>query len=256
MSELLKIEAISKVFPLSRKQRQEKKTDAKTLCALSKLSLSLSSGEIYGLLGPNGAGKTTALRIIASLIEPSEGKVLYLDKDIQKQIENYRKHISFLTTELKLDPFFTPSFTFTYMSRLYGVSDDESEKRKEELFKRFGVDSFQNMKLGELSTGMGQKASLAIALCNNPDIIIFDEPTNGLDIISSKVVEDFLLEEKMKGKAIILSTHIFSLVEKLCSRVGILLDGKLVLEGAMKDLTASKNLEEVFFDLYEKEEKR
>ena len=162
MSELLKIEAISKVFPLSRKQRQEKKTDAKTLCALSKLSLSLSSGEIYGLLGPNGAGKTTALRIIASLIEPSEGKVLYLDKDIQKQIENYRKHISFLTTELKLDPFFTPSFTFTYMSRLYGVSDDESEKRKEELFKRFGVDSFQNMKLGELSTGMGQKASLAI----------------------------------------------------------------------------------------------
>ena len=103
---------------------------------------------------------------------------------------------------------------------------------------------------------MKQKVSLAISLCHDPQIIIFDEPTNGLDIVASRDVEQFLIRQKEEGKAVLLSTHIFSLVEKLCDRVGILLEGKLRLEGNMKEVTKEKNLEAVFFDIYERGESK
>ena len=109
---------------------------------------------------------------------------------------------------------------------------------------------FKDTKINTLSTGMKQKVSLAISLIHNPDLVIFDEPTNGLDIITSKIVEDYLIHLKNEGKALIISTHIFSLVEKLCDRVGIIIDGKMMLEGTMKDITASKTLEDAFFDIY------
>lgn len=251
---LLNADHISKTFSLNQKQRKERKTDEKSLVALNSFCMSLRQGEIYGLLGPNGAGKTTALRIISSLIEPTEGKVYYLGKDIHQNIEEYRKNIAFLTSELKLDNFFTPSYYFTYMSRLYGLKEDEIQRRKNELFSYFGIDRYAETKIGTLSTGMKQKVSLAISMCHDPSIIIFDEPTNGLDIIASKDVESFLIHQKELGKAILLSTHIFSLVEKLCDRVGILLQGNLRLEGKMKEITKEKSLEQVFFDLYQRGE--
>ena len=250
-STILKVDHISKRFDLNAKQRKEKKTTEKTLLALDSFSFELKKGEIYGLLGPNGAGKTTALRIIASLIKPTEGNVYYNEKNINDIIEEYRSHIAFLTSELKLDDFFTPNYTFDYMASLYGLSKEASDKRKAELFKEFGIESFSESKIGDLSTGMKQKASLAISLCHDPDIIIFDEPTNGLDIIASKEVENFLIKQREAGKTILLSTHIFSLVEKLCDRVGILLNGKLVEEGNLNELTKDSSLEEVFFSQYE-----
>lgn len=249
----LTVNHISKHFVLNKKQMAERKTTEKMLKALNDFSMHLNKGEIYGLLGPNGAGKTTALRIIATLIEPTEGKVLFEEKDIRSDIENYRKKIAFLTSELKQDNFFTPSYIFTYMGHLYGMKDDEIEKRKQELFSYFGIHQFSETKIGSLSTGMKQKVSLAVSLCHDPEIIIFDEPTNGLDIIASHEVEKFLIRQREEGKAVLLSTHIFSLVEKLCDRVGILLQGKLRLEGDLKVVTKEKSLEEVFFDLYEKE---
>ena len=190
------------------------------------------------------------------MIEPTQGEVLFCGKNIKEDIENYRKNISFLTSELKLDNFFTPSYTFTYMGRLYGMKEEEIIKRKEALFTYFGIDKFAETKIGNLSTGMKQKVSLAISLCHDPQIIIFDEPTNGLDIVASRDVEQFLIRQKEEGKAVLLSTHIFSLVEKLCDRVGILLEGKLRLEGNMKEVTKEKNLEAVFFDIYERGESK
>ncbi len=253
---LLTVNHISKQFSLNKKQREERNTTEKTLTALDDFSMELNKGEIYGLLGPNGAGKTTALRAISSLIEPTQGEVLFCGKSIKEDIENYRKNISFLTSELKLDNFFTPSYTFTYMGRLYGMKEEEIIKRKEALFTYFGIDKFAETKIGNLSTGMKQKVSLAISLCHDPQIIIFDEPTNGLDIVASRDVEQFLIRQKEEGKAVLLSTHIFSLVEKLCDRVGILLEGKLRLEGSMKEVTKEKNLEAVFFDIYERGESK
>jgi sodium transport system ATP-binding protein len=161
-----------------------------------------------------------------------------------------REKIGFLTSELKPDEFFTPSYLFDFFSELQNIPTQVRDERKKELFDRFGIAEFCETKVGELSTGMKQKVSIAISLVHDPDVIIFDEPTNGLDVLTAKVVTDFLLELKARGKTILLSTHIFSLVEKICDRVGVIIDGKMALEGEVKALTAEKSLEDVFFDLY------
>ena len=251
--EVLVAKNLCKRFPLSAKQAAERKIDGRELRAVENLSLTLTKGEIYGLLGPNGAGKTTTLRMLATLISPSSGEILYHGEPINKDVNAYRKRIGFLTSELKLDDFFTPDYTFDYMSALYGVPTAERDGRKRELFRRFGVDSFAYSAIKNLSTGMKQKVSLAVSICHDPEIIIYDEPTNGLDILASRDVENFLLALKGEGKAIVVSTHIFSLVEKLCDKVGIILRGEMALEGPLSEVTAEKSLEDVFFSLVEEE---
>ena len=252
---VLRIENVTKDFKLTFRQRQKQKTDAKTLVAVNGLSFKAEPGIIYGLLGPNGAGKTTTLRMIASLIKPKSGHIYLDDKEINDDIYAYRKRIGFLTSELKLDGFFTPIDTITYMGKLYGMSDEEINVRKNMLFRSFGIDKFQNTPIKDLSTGMKQKVSLAISLCHDPDVVIFDEPTNGLDVIAAKDVEDFLVEMKKQNKIIIISTHIFSLVEKLCDHVGIIVSGKLIKDAPLKDIQKEGTLEEVFFKLYEEANK-
>ncbi len=253
---ILEAKSLRKEFTLSAKQCRERHLNVPKLVAVDDLSLYLNEGEIYGLLGPNGAGKTTTLRMLSSLISVSGGEVLFRGENIQKDVSAYRGKVAFLTSELKLDDFFTPDCTFTYFATLYGLSQEETNKRKEELFTQFGITRFAQTQIKNLSTGMKQKVSLAVSLCHDPEIIIFDEPTNGLDIIASREVENFLLNLRAKGKAIIISTHIFSLVEKLCDRVGIIDEGELKLEGNMKDVTSDRCLEDVFFGLVDAKEER
>ncbi len=152
-----------------------------------------------------------------------------------------------------MEDFFTPEYLYGYFSELHGVEKSVAEKRKNALFKKFGIDKFAEVKVGDLSTGMRQKVSLVISIVHDPDFIIFDEPTNGLDVITAKTVTDFLVDLKNEGKTIIISTHIFSLVEKLCDRVGIIINGKMVKEGDLKELTAEKDLETTFFEVYSEE---
>ena len=248
---VLRIEHVTKEFNLTFRQRQKQRTTAKTLVAVNDLSFEAVPGVIYGLLGPNGAGKTTTLRMIASLIKAKSGQIFYDDKDIYDDIYAYRGKIGFLTSELKLDGFFTPADTITYMGKLYGMSEEEINVRKNTLFRSFGVDKFQNTPIKDLSTGMKQKVSLAVSLCHDPEVVIFDEPTNGLDVIAARDVENFLMEIKKQNKIIIISTHIFSLVEKLCDHVGIIISGKLVKDAPLKEIQKEGSLEEVFFKLYE-----
>ncbi|MBR1846353.1 MAG: ABC transporter ATP-binding protein [Bacilli bacterium] len=251
-SALLEVRDLYKSFSLSRKQRAQRHLSSDRLVAVNGLSLSLYEGEIYGLLGPNGAGKTTTLRMIATLLSPERGEILYRGNSIGQN--ELRKKIGFLTSELKLDDFFTPSYTFDYFSALYGIDNAERDRRKGNIFARFGVDRFADTQIKNLSTGMKQKVSLAISIAHNPEIIVYDEPTNGLDIMASRDVENFLLDLKKEGKAIVISTHIFSLVEKLCDTVGIILDGSMRLEGKMNEVCANASLEQVFFDLVEGQE--
>jgi len=124
------------------------------------------------------------------------------------------------------------------------------KERKEILFDRFGVNDFAEVKVANLSTGMKQKVSLLISIVHDPDIIIFDEPTNGLDVLTAKSVTEFLTELRGQGKTILISTHIFTLVEKICDRVGIIIDGKMIVSDSVENLTAEKNLEDKFFDIY------
>ena len=250
MNAIIKIDNLCKTFKLSKKQQQINKTNEPIKVAVNELSLRAYKGEIYGLLGPNGAGKTTTLRILSTLIKADKGSAFIEGIDVFTQPMEVRKKIGFLTSELKLENFFTPNYLFDFFSDLYDVNEEDREKRKKQLFQKFEIDKFKEVKIADLSTGMKQKVSLVISLVHNPDIIIFDEPTNGLDVITAKTVTDFLVDLKNEGKTIILSTHIFSLVEKLCDRVGIIIDGKMVLEKPLKDVTVEKSLEDVFFDIY------
>ncbi|MDE6000850.1 MAG: ABC transporter ATP-binding protein [Clostridia bacterium] len=252
MEEILKVENLTKTFKLSRKQQKLEGTSQALKVAVNNLSFTAYRGEIFGLLGPNGAGKTTTLRMLATLIKPDSGNAFVDGKSIVSDDAAVRGKIGFLTSELKLEDFFTPNYLFDFFSELYGVDKTERDNRKRALFLKFGIDRFAEVKLANLSTGMKQKVSLVISIVHNPDFIIFDEPTNGLDVITAKVVTDFLQELKKEGKTIILSTHIFSLVEKLCDRVGVIIDGKLVAIDTLENLTREKNIEETFFNLYEK----
>lgn len=252
MEEILKVENLRKTFNLSRKQQKLERTSQKVKVAVDNLSFSAYKGEIFGLLGPNGAGKTTTLRILATLIKPDEGRAYIAGKSVTEEQFEVRKKIGFLTSELKLEEFFTPNYLFAFFSELYGVEKSVMENRRRSLFAKFGIDKFAEVKLANLSTGMKQKVALVVSIAHDPEFIIFDEPTNGLDVLTAKVVTDFLTELKNDGKTIILSTHIFSLVEKLCDRVGIIIDGKLIAIDTLENLTKEKNLEETFFDLYER----
>lgn len=251
MEEILKVESLGKTFTLSKKQQKLEKTNEKKRIAVNDLSFTAYRGEVFGLLGPNGAGKTTTLRMLATLIKPDQGDAVIDGSSIVKNPEEVRSKIGFLTSELKLEQFFTPNYLYDFFSDLYGVAPSVREARKQKMFDRFGISQFAEVKVGNLSTGMKQKVSLVISLVHDPEIIIFDEPTNGLDVITAKVVTDFLLEMKKDGKSILVSTHIFSLIEKICDRVGIIINGKMILCDDLSNITKEKTLEDRFFEIYE-----
>ena len=221
---------MKKTFKLSPKQQKIEKTKEKVKVAVNDLSFTAYRGEVFGLLGPNGAGKTTTLRMLATLIRPDGGDAVLDGASIVKEPEEVRSKIGFLTSELKLEDFFTPNYLFDFFADLHGMDAESRKQRKELLFKRFGID--------------------AISLVHDPDIIIFDEPTNGLDVLTAKVVTDFLLDLKAQGKTIIVSTHIFSLIEKICDRVGIIINGHMEACDTLNAICQGMSLEDRFFEIY------
>lgn len=251
MEEILQVKDLRKTFTLSAKQQKIEKTKEKKKVAVDGLTFTAYKGEVFGLLGPNGAGKTTTLRMLATLIRPDGGDALIDGTSITRQPEIIRGKIGFLTSELKLEEFFTPNYLYDFFAQIHGMDPAFAKERKEALFQRFGIDRFAEVKVGNLSTGMKQKVSLVISLVHDPDIIIFDEPTNGLDVLTAKVVTDFLVDLKTSGKTIIVSTHIFSLIEKICDRVGIIIGGRMVTCDTLEAICNGKSLEERFFEIYE-----
>lgn len=244
---------LRKTYKMSKKQMLKEKGSSREKEAVKGISFNVKKGEIFGLLGPNGAGKTTTLRCISTLIKPSEGSISVEAHDVVASPIEVRRRIAFLTNELKLDTHFTPAYTMLYFGRLYGMSDEAIAKRRKELFIEFGISDFRDTKISELSTGMNQKLSIAVSLVHDPEIIIFDEPTNGLDIITARAVTDYLSKLKEQGRTIIISTHIMSVAAKLCDRVAILINGKLSTLGTIPEIlteTGCRDLEDAFFKYY------
>lgn len=217
------------------------------------VSFEVKDGVIFGLLGPNGAGKTTLMQMIATLLVPSQGNVLINGLNTRTDEREIRRNIGFLTSEVKLDPFSTPDKLFRFFGDLYGIDRKIVEQRKAESFARFDIAPFAQKKIIELSTGMKQKISIAISLIHNPPVVIFDEPTNGLDILTARQVTDYLRELRANGRTILLSTHIFSVAEDLCDEIAVLVDGRVVALGsiaALKETTGTQSFEDAFFRLY------
>ena len=161
MEEILEVKELRKTFKLTSKQRKINKTSDTVKVAVDGLSFKAYKGEIYGLLGPNGAGKTTTLRIISSLIKADSGDAIVDGISVVEHPNEVRGKIGFLTSELKLEDFFTPNYLYDYFSNLHGVDKDVAEERKNKLFAKFGVDSFKEVKIADLSTGMKQKIGRA-----------------------------------------------------------------------------------------------
>lgn len=253
MEEILRVDELCKTFTLSRKQQKIEHTSARRKVAVDHLSFNAFRGEIFGLLGPNGAGKTTTLRMLSTLIRPDSGDAVLDGSSVVNNPEEVRSKIGFLTSELKLEDFFTPNYLFDFFSRLHGVDEATISERKQHMFSRFGIDRFAEVKVANLSTGMKQKLSLVISLVHNPEIIIFDEPTNGLDVLTARTVTDYLQELRAEGKTIILSTHIFSLVERLCDRVGIIIDGRMTACGTIDEVCNGLSIEDRFFEIYKEQ---
>lgn len=250
---MIVVQELTKVYKLSKKQMQEYRTKDNKKIAVDHVSFTARDGEIFGLLGPNGAGKTTTLRNIATLLRPTEGTIKVQGFDVVEQPAKVRKSIGFLTNELKLDTHFTPKYTMYFFGKMYGLEDISIQERTEILFEQFGIKTFENKKIEELSTGMKQKLSIAVSLIHDPEVVIFDEPTNGLDIITARAVTDYLVQLKEKGKLVIISTHIMTVAEKLCDRIAIMIGGQLKVDGTIKEvlkLTQTDHLEDAFFELY------
>ena len=252
---MIEFKNLTKIYKLNKKQQKQMKISDTTKIAVENLSLTANEGEIFGLLGTNGAGKTTALRCLATLLVPTRGSVSVNGFDTVKDAVSVRENIGFLTNEIKLDPQFSPRYLMGFFGRLHGMNESEVEVRSEELFAQFGITEFQDKKIEELSTGMKQKAAIAVSLIHDPKVIIFDEPTNGLDIITARAVTDYLQTLKEQGKTIIMSTHIMSEAEKLCDRIAIIIEGKLTANGTLAEILAQtdrSDLEDAFFTLYQK----
>ena len=250
MEPALSARGLRKSFKLSAKQRKLERTDVRVKTAVDGLSFDVAFGEVYGLLGPNGAGKTTTLRMLAALVKPDEGDAFVEGASVVSDPMRVRSRVGFLTSELKLEDAFSPDYLFDFFSELRGVDASSRDERKRALFTRFGIDRFAQTKVADLSTGMKQKASLAVSLVHDPRVVIFDEPTNGLDVLTAKTVTDFLLELAAEGRTVLLSTHIFSLVEKVCDRVGVVIDGRMAACGTLAEVAGGRSLEDAFFDLY------
>lgn len=255
---MISMNGLTKVYKLSKKQMAEQKTKKNMKKAVNMLSLTAKPGEIYGLLGPNGAGKTTALRCIATLLKPTQGDIKVSGLDTVKDSEKVREKISFLTNEIKLDPHFSPKYMFNFFGRLHKLDESTINERREQLFGYFGIKEFEDKKIEELSTGMKQKASIAVSLVHDPEVVIFDEPTTGLDIVTARNVTDYLKLLKREEKTVIISTHIMTEAEKLCDRIGIIINGNLVMEGTLPEILAqthTRDLEDAFFELFKQHNK-
>jgi len=198
--------------------------------AVDNVSFVCQPGKIYGLLGANGAGKTTTLRMLATILEPTDGTAIVCGYDVVEQPEKVRANVGFLSTATALYRRLTAQEFVEYFGRL-------------------DMNGFRDRRCDKLSTGMQQKTSIARTLVHDPPVMIFDEPTGGLDVMTARTITGFIRECRNNGKTVIFSTHIMSEVEKLCDTIGIIQSGKLLVEGSLaqlRDKYAEHDLEEIF----------
>jgi sodium transport system ATP-binding protein len=222
--------------------------------AVDQVSFRCEPGRIFGLLGVNGAGKTTCLRLLATLLRPTSGTAGVAGFDIVAQPEMVRANIGFLSTATALYGRLTAREMVEYFGRLHGLTRDALRRRIDELFATLDMNEFRDGRCDKLSTGMKQKVSIARTLVHDPPVMIFDEPTHGLDVLTARTVIGFIRDCRARGKTVIFSTHIMSEVEKLCDTVAVMHNGHILAEGTLAQLrerAGRQNLEEVFIRLVE-----
>lgn len=217
--------------------------------AVDGLSFRVGVGQIYGLLGPNGAGKTTTLRMLAGLMRPTTGRATLAGFDVASEPESIKRVLGFLTANTGLYQRLSPRELLRYFAELHLMSKRDARERANELIARLGISAFADLRCGALSTGQRQRINIARALIADPPILIMDEPTLGLDVLSNRVILEYVRRQRDAGKSLIVSTHYLDEAETLCDRIGLLHDGRLVAEGTLEALqaaTGERRLSDIF----------
>lgn len=231
----------------------------KKVKAVDNVSFKINNGEIVGLLGENGAGKTTTLRMLATMLKISSGKAIINGHDVSKEPEKVRSEIGILFGgDVGLYDRLTARENMMYFAKLNGMSDEEAKKSIASLSNQLEMQEYMDKRVGKFSRGMKQKVSIARSIVHNPSVVLFDEPTTGLDVSAARIVQDFILNCKKENKAVVFSSHSMAEVEKLCDRVVIIHKGKLIEQGTIEELKQKYNnndLEEVFVSLINRGEK-
>lgn len=225
--------------------------------AVDDVSFACYPGEVFGVLGPNGAGKTTLLRMLATILEPTSGTATVAGYDVREQPQAVRASIGYLSGSTALYERMTAREMVTYFGALYGMSPELIAERVESVFTELDMHSFADGRCDKLSTGQKQRVSIARAILHQPPVLFFDEPTNGLDIVTARTITRFIRRCSNEGRTVIFSTHIMSEVEALCERMAIIYQGKLVAIGTLDELrsrTGKQAFEHVFLSLIGEED--
>ncbi len=244
---MIKVDNLKKKFV-----RYKNKKEKEEFYADNGISFEANEGEIIGILGPNGAGKTTLLRMIAGILEPTEGEILFDGLNYKNNEIEIKQNIAYLSGNTKLYDTLSCYELLKMCADIYGVEENKREERIKEISKILNMDSFLYNKIGNLSTGQTQRVNIARCLVHNPKYYILDEATTGLDIISSQIILDFMKEEKKKNKTILYSTHYMEEAENICDRVIMINKGIVINEGTPEEIrnkTNTTNLRDAFFTM-------
>ena len=212
--------------------------------ALSNVSISIKEGELYGMLGPNGAGKTTTINILSSLLKPDKGEILYEGKDLYLNLPECKKLIGVVPQEIALYDDLTAIENLKFWGTMYGVKGKQLATKTDELLQFLGLYDRKNHKVKTYSGGMKRRINIAAALLHNPKIVFMDEPTVGIDPQSRNLIFEVIEELHKRGLTMIYTTHYMEEAERLCDRIGIIDEGKIIAEGTLEELKKSSNVNE------------
>ena len=253
---MIAVENLYKTFKLSRQQRREQGGKSTSLDAVAGINFNCQPGRVFTLLGPNGAGKTTTLRMIATLMKPTSGSITIAGVDAVQAPRAAKSKMGFLTGTTKLYDRLTPNEVVKYYADLYGVEKDRFEQRRDALFSQLEINDFAGRRIGKLSTGMRQRVSIARTMIHDPEVIVFDEPTVGLDVLAAQSIVALIRQCKEAGKTIIFSTHIMGEVSLLSDDLAIIHRGQLCYCGRYEEFRAQmqhESLEAEFIRILQEE---
>ncbi len=222
--------------------------------AVDAVSFRCEPGQVFGLLGVNGAGKTTCLRLLGTILQPTSGAASVGGFDVVTQPQQVRSNIGFLSTATALYARLTAQELVQYFGRLHGLTETVLRQRIDSIFTTLDMNEFRDRRCDQLSSGMKQKVSIARTLVHDPPVMIFDEPTHGLDVLTARTVVNFIRECRARGKTVIFSTHVMREAEKLCDRIAVIHTGRILADGTLGELrqrTGAQDLDDVFVTLVE-----
>ena len=247
---MIQVQDLVKDFKLTRKIRKEMGAEfknKKSLRAVDKISFTCQPGRIFALVGPNGAGKTTILRMIATMLKPTSGTIEVGGFDCQKNPQTVREKIGFMTDQTALYDRLTPYEMVKYIADLHGMDASVFKSRKDKIFDMLNIHEFANRRIARLSSGMKQKTSIARTIIHDPDVLVFDEPTTGLDVMTSRAIIKLIRSCKEKGKTVIFSSHRMGEVNQISDDIAIIYKGSLYFNGGL-DQFKSEMTHETFED--------